>query len=110
MGQGDPGRQHQGGVIRIFHNLPIPEVERSVQQRIGAVIRAYEEQGFHRTGTEVDRLSGGGLLVEGAVLAEESGQREVLVRLGAGPVGNRPLKLGVLYYSMRVVAHRELLE
>jgi hypothetical protein len=29
-----------------------------VQQRIGAVIRAYEEQGFHRTGTDVDRLSG----------------------------------------------------
>jgi len=29
-----------------------------VQQRIGAVIRAYEEQGFHRTGTAVDRQSG----------------------------------------------------
>jgi hypothetical protein len=29
-----------------------------VQQRIGAVIRAYEEQGFHRTGTDVDRISG----------------------------------------------------
>ena len=29
-----------------------------MQQRIGAVIRAYEEQGFHRTGTEVDRISG----------------------------------------------------
>jgi len=29
-----------------------------VQQRIGAVIRTYESQGFHRTGTEVDRLSG----------------------------------------------------
>ena len=34
------------------------ELERSVQQRIGAVIRAYEEQGFHRTGTDVDRISG----------------------------------------------------
>jgi hypothetical protein len=30
----------------------------SVQQRIGAIIRAYEAQGFHRTGTKVDRISG----------------------------------------------------
>jgi hypothetical protein len=29
-----------------------------VQQRIGAVIRAYEEQGFHRTATTVDQMSG----------------------------------------------------
>ncbi len=29
-----------------------------MRQRIGAVIRAYEAQGFHRTGTAVDRLSG----------------------------------------------------
>ena len=29
-----------------------------MQQRIGAVIRAYEAQGFHRTGTQVDRASG----------------------------------------------------
>ena len=29
-----------------------------MQQRIGIVIRAYEEQGFHRTGTAVDRQSG----------------------------------------------------
>jgi hypothetical protein len=28
-----------------------------VQQRLGTIIRAYEEQGFHRTGTAVDRLS-----------------------------------------------------
>jgi hypothetical protein len=28
-----------------------------VRQRIGAVIRAYEGQGFHRTGTDVDRAS-----------------------------------------------------
>ncbi len=28
-----------------------------MQQRIGAVIRAYEQQGIHRTGTDVDRLS-----------------------------------------------------
>lgn len=29
-----------------------------MQQRIGAAIRAYEEQGFHRTGSTVDRRSG----------------------------------------------------
>jgi hypothetical protein len=29
-----------------------------VQRRIGSVIRTYEEQGFHRTGTAVDRISG----------------------------------------------------
>ena len=29
-----------------------------MRQRLGAVIHAYEEQGFHRTGTEVDRISG----------------------------------------------------
>ena len=29
-----------------------------MQQRIGGVIHAYEEQGFHRTGTAVDRASG----------------------------------------------------
>jgi hypothetical protein len=29
-----------------------------MQQRIGSVIRAYEEQGFHRTGTAVDQISG----------------------------------------------------
>ncbi len=29
-----------------------------MQRRIGTVIRAYEEQGFHRTGTAVDRISG----------------------------------------------------
>lgn len=28
-----------------------------MQQRIGAVIRAYDAQGFHRTGTDVDRAS-----------------------------------------------------
>jgi hypothetical protein len=28
-----------------------------VQHRIGALIRAYEQQGIHRTGTDVDRLS-----------------------------------------------------
>ena len=29
-----------------------------MQRRIGSVIRAYEEQGFHRTGTTVDHVSG----------------------------------------------------
>jgi hypothetical protein len=29
-----------------------------VQRRIGSVIRTYEAQGFHRTGTAVDRISG----------------------------------------------------
>ena len=43
MGQGNPGRQPQGGL--------------SVRERIGALIRAYEEQGFHRTGTAVDESS-----------------------------------------------------
>ena len=29
-----------------------------MQRRIGSVIRTYEEQGFHRTGTAVDKISG----------------------------------------------------
>ena len=29
-----------------------------MQRRIGSVIRTYEAQGFHRTGTAVDRISG----------------------------------------------------
>src|SRR5262245_2231632 len=44
MGQGDPRCQHQGGL--------------SVQRHIRSVVRAYEEQGFHRTGTAVDHASG----------------------------------------------------
>jgi len=35
-----------------------------VQRRIGTVIRAYEEQGFHRTGTAVDQISGNWLANE----------------------------------------------
>jgi hypothetical protein len=35
-----------------------------VQQRIGAIVRAYEEQGDHRTGTDVDRVSGEWLAAE----------------------------------------------
>ena len=41
-----------------FDNVPLCQLEWRVQQRIGSVIHAYEEQGFHRTGTDVDRLSG----------------------------------------------------
>ena len=33
-------------------------MERELAYRIGDVIRSYEEQGFHRTGTAVDRISG----------------------------------------------------
>ena len=36
----------------------------NVQRRIGAVIRDYEEQGFHRTGTTVDQISGDWLASE----------------------------------------------
>jgi hypothetical protein len=35
-----------------------------VQRRIGTVIRAYESQGFHRTGTAVDHVSGAWLADE----------------------------------------------
>jgi hypothetical protein len=35
-----------------------------VRQRIGAVIHAYEQQGFHRTGTDIDRVSGDSLANE----------------------------------------------
>jgi hypothetical protein len=34
------------------------------QRRIAQIIRAYEEQGFHRTGTKVDRMSGDWLATE----------------------------------------------
>ena len=60
MGQGDPGGQHQVG-------LSSPNIRKqggSVQERIGTFIRAYEEQGFHRTGTTVDQLSGDWLVDE----------------------------------------------
>lgn len=50
MGQGDPRRQHPGRV--------------TVQQRIARVIHAYAEQGFHRTGSDVDRISGDWLAAE----------------------------------------------
>jgi hypothetical protein len=34
------------------------------QRRIAQIIRAYEEQGFHRTATNVDRISGDWLATE----------------------------------------------
>src|ERR1043166_4504043 len=55
MGQGDPRRPDQGGRIRM--PATSRDANASVQQRLGAVIRAYEQQGFHRTGTDVDRVS-----------------------------------------------------
>ena len=47
-----------------------------MQQRIGALIRAYEEQGFHRTGTEVDRKSGDWLANEVRQLGPEPAREE----------------------------------
>jgi len=47
-----------------------------VQRRIGTVIRAYEEQGFHRTGTEVDRMSGDWLANEVRELSLEPAREE----------------------------------
>jgi hypothetical protein len=59
MDEGDPGRQHQDGMIEAgLRNVLNHELGWSVQQRIGTVIRTYEAQGFHRTGTDVDRVSG----------------------------------------------------
>ena len=47
-----------------------------MQQRIGAVIRAYEEQGAHRTGTEVDRASGDWLANEVRAIGIEPAREE----------------------------------
>jgi hypothetical protein len=41
-------------------NLTHPDPKR----RIAQIIRAYEKQGFHRTGTKVDRISGDWLATE----------------------------------------------
>ena len=78
MGQGDPRRQHQGAVIfsPIRASLPIRELEWSVQQRIGAVIHAYANQGFHRTGTDADRISGDWLASEVRELGLEPAREE----------------------------------
>ena len=40
------------------HDTPARQLALSVRQRIGAVVRAYDEQGYHRTGTPVDHISG----------------------------------------------------
>ena len=42
-------------------SLPAQAQQSDVHRRIGDVIHRYEEQGFHRTGTEVDQISGEGL-------------------------------------------------
>ena len=47
-----------------------------MQQRIGTVIRAYEAQGFHRTGTEVDRMSGDWLANEVRQIGLEPAREE----------------------------------
>ena len=47
-----------------------------MQQRIGTVIRAYEEQGFHRTGTDVDRMSGDWLADEVRQIGLEPAREE----------------------------------
>ena len=35
-----------------------------VEERIAVLIREYEKQGFHRTGTETDRISGEWLMAQ----------------------------------------------
>jgi hypothetical protein len=57
-----------------------------VQQRIGAIIRAYENQGFHRTGTEVDRISGEWLANEVRRIGLEPAHEEFLLNR-VDPVG-----------------------
>ena len=59
-----------------YSQHPDCELERSVQRRIGTVIRAYEEQGFHRTGTEVDRISGDWLANEVRQIGLEPAREE----------------------------------
>lgn len=39
-------------------DIPTRKLALTVRQRIGAVVRAYDEQGYHRTGTPVDQISG----------------------------------------------------
>jgi len=46
------------GVKRIGTILQATPTIDAVEQRVAAVIEAYDAQGNHRTGTEVDRLSG----------------------------------------------------
>jgi hypothetical protein len=58
VGQGDPRRTYQADLIAV------PEWSEAVRERIGRVIGAYAAQGFHRTATEVDRVSGDWLASE----------------------------------------------
>src|SRR6516165_9869671 len=59
MGQRDPGCQDQAGLISPGQSTTDTRAgSGSVQRRIGSVIRTYEAQGFPRTGTAVDRISG----------------------------------------------------
>jgi hypothetical protein len=46
-----------------FAQEGVPNSSRTeMQRRIGDVIHSYEEQGFHRTGTAVDQISGDWLI------------------------------------------------
>jgi hypothetical protein len=47
-----------------------------VQRRIGIVVRTYEEQGFHRTGTAVDQISGDWLAGEVRQIGLEPAREE----------------------------------
>ena len=53
-----------------------------MRQRIGAVIRAYEAQGFHRTGTEVDRTIRGVARQRGARDRPRADARGILAQPG----------------------------
>jgi hypothetical protein len=57
-----------------------------VQRRIGTVIRAYEEQGFHRTGTAADQISGDWLANEVCQIGLEP-MREEFSLSRVDPVG-----------------------
>src|SRR5215470_7087414 len=78
MGQRDPGCQNQAGLIPTGHSTTsrYSNWSGSVQRRIGSVIRAYEEQGFHRTGTTVDQQSGNWLADEVRQIGPEPTREE----------------------------------
>ena len=49
--------------LQIFAQEAVPNsLGTQTQRRIGDVIHGYEEQGFHRTGTAVDQISGDWLM------------------------------------------------
>ena len=66
-----------------------------MRQRIGAIIHAYEEQGFHRTGTAVDRLSGEWLANEVRQLGLEPAQEEFSFN-----------RVDIIHASLAVNGHR----